>query len=48
MVPCHICHIHGIWRSKEVVGCFKVIIWGVNASYKGAGNFGAEIVFPTM
>ena len=29
-------------------GCFKVIIWGVNANHKGAGNFGAEMVFSTM
>ena len=35
MVPCHSCHIYGIWRSKEVEGHFKVIIWGGNASHKG-------------
>ena len=37
MVPCHISHIQEILRSKEVRGCFKVIIWGDNASYKGQG-----------
>ena len=25
MVPCHICHIYGIWRNKEVGGCFKAL-----------------------
>ena len=25
MTPCHICPIYGIWGSKEVGGCFKVI-----------------------
>ena len=30
MVPCHSCHIYGIWtsRSKKVLGCLKVINWG--------------------
>ena len=38
---CHICHVYGICRSKEG-GCFKVIIWGGNASHKGGGNFNKE------
>ena len=28
MMPWQICHIYGIWRSKEVWRRFKVIIWG--------------------
>ena len=39
MVPCHSYHIYGIWRSKEIGGCFKVIIWGSNASHKEVGQF---------
>ena len=27
-MPCHSYHIYRIWRSKEVEGRFKVIIWG--------------------
>ena len=34
MVPCHSCYIYEIWRSKEVEGRFKVIIWGSNANHK--------------
>ena len=40
MVPCHSCHIYGIWTSKEVGGRFKVITWGGKASHKeGGGSF---------
>ena len=40
MVPCHSCHIYGIWTSKEVGGRFKVITWGGKASHKeGGGQF---------
>ena len=38
MVPCHSCHIHGIWRTKEVRRRFKAIIWGGNASDKWVGG----------
>ena len=38
MMHCHICHIYGIWRSKEVKECFKIIIWGGNASHKEGGG----------
>ena len=34
--------MYGIWRRKEVVGCFKVIIWDGNASHKGGGSFYGE------
>ena len=35
MLPCDICHMTiGICRSKEVGVCFKVAIWGGNASHK--------------
>ena len=27
IVPSHNCHIYGTWRSKEVEGAFKVMIW---------------------
>ena len=41
MVLSHSCHIYRIWRSKDVKGCFKVIIWGGNASHKkGDSSFG--------
>ena len=26
--PCHSCSIYGTWRSKEIEGGFKIIIWG--------------------
>ena len=31
MVPCHSCHIYGIWTSmsEKVWGCLEVINWGV-------------------
>ena len=48
MVSCHICYIYGILRSKEVRGCFKVIIGVANRSYKGLGSFNEEIGVSTM
>ena len=27
-------HIHGIWKSKDVGGRLKLIIWGGNTSHK--------------
>ena len=48
MMPCHICHIYGIWRNKEVEGCFKVIIWGGNARHNWAGIFNGEKGVSTM
>ena len=44
MVPGHICHIYGIWRSRDG-GCFEVIIWGWQCkSQKWGGNFNLEVV----
>ena len=34
MIPCHSCHIYGIWRSKGIGRRFKVIIWDGNKSHK--------------
>ena len=39
MMLCHSCHIYGIWRNKDLGGCFKVIVWGGNASHKDEGVF---------
>ena len=35
--------MYGIWRRKEVVGCFKVIIWDGNASHKGGAVFMGKV-----
>ena len=45
MVPCHSCHIYGIWksRSKKVWwGCLKVIIWGWQCKSQNGGSFHRE------
>ena len=39
MMLCHSCHIYGIWRNKDLGGCFKVIVWGGNACHKDGGVF---------
>ena len=44
MVPCHSCHIYGIWtsRSKKVWGCLKVINWGWRCKSQKGGSFHRE------
>ena len=41
MVPCHSCHIYGAWKSKEVRGRIKVIIWEVKKQ-RGRSFFGID------
>ena len=42
MVPCHICHIYGSWRSRGG-GCYVVIIWGWQCKpQEGGCNFNGE------
>ena len=38
MMPCHICHIYGIWKNKEVGGCFKLSFGMAMQATKGAGG----------
>ena len=37
MVPYHSCNIYRIWKSKNVRGRSKVVIWDSNADQKGRG-----------
>ena len=47
--PCHVCHIYGIWRSKEVGEALKLTFRGGNANHKGGGgDFDEEGEVPTM
>ena len=39
IVLSHNCHIYGTWRSKEVEGAFKVMIWERRPSKYQVGNF---------
>ena len=41
MMPCHCCHIYGIWtsRSKKVWGCLEVINWGCRCKSQKGGFF---------
>ena len=41
MVPCHICHIYGIWRSRGGA-CFEVINWGKPCKPQGGDSFNGE------
>ena len=43
MVPCHICHIYGIWRSKEVGDALKSPFgMAMQATSGGGDNFNEE------
>ena len=43
MVRCHICHIYGIWRSKEVGDALKPLFGMAMQATSGAGdNFNGE------
>ena len=42
MVPSRICHIYGIWRSKEVGHALKSLFEVLMQATRGEGNFNGE------